>query len=147
MQNAAEYLWAQHRLGQDHPAFLLVFMIDSFLVRLWDLDGRRIAELPHSEPVRTLAVSRDGKRILTGSEDGRALLWDVQGNELFQFPTGDAVQQVAFSTDGENVVTVSPRRVRIWNFGSPWSIIERYQESVGKLPTESHEQPVHQAPQ
>jgi WD40 repeat protein len=105
------------------------------VVRLWDLDGRRIAELTHSEPVRTLAVSSDGKRILTGSEDGRALLWDVQGNQLFPFPAGDAVQQVAFSTDGESVVTVSPHRVRIWNFGSPRSIIEHYQKSVGKLPT------------
>jgi WD40 repeat protein len=109
------------------------------VVRLWDIGGRQLAELTHSEPVGALAVSRDGKRILTGSKDGRARLWDVQGNELFAFPDEDIIQQVAFSTDGNSVVTVSPHRVRIWNFGSPEAIIEHYQDSIGKPPTENDE--------
>lgn len=37
MKNAADYLWASHRLGKDHPTFRLVFMRDAFLIRLWEL--------------------------------------------------------------------------------------------------------------
>jgi hypothetical protein len=56
-----------------------------------------------------------------------------------KLPDVDNVQQAAFSTDGETVVTVSPHRVKIWNFGSPGSIIAHYRGSIGEPPAETGE--------
>ncbi|MBX3440862.1 MAG: hypothetical protein KF774_00545 [Planctomyces sp.] len=36
MQNAANFMRTQHRIGQDAPGFRLIFMRESFLVRLWE---------------------------------------------------------------------------------------------------------------
>jgi hypothetical protein len=37
MQNAANFMATQHRLGTETPDFLLVFMRDAFLIKLWEL--------------------------------------------------------------------------------------------------------------
>jgi WD40 repeat protein/tetratricopeptide (TPR) repeat protein len=55
------------------------------VVRLWDRDGRRMAELvppgwkagDESQGMFTLAYSPDGRQILAGCRDGRIYFWDV----------------------------------------------------------------------
>jgi hypothetical protein len=59
-------------------------------------------------------------------------LWDLSGNELLTFLDSDNIQQAVFSADDETVVTVSPHRVRVWNFGSPASIIAYFEHSIEK---------------
>ncbi len=39
----------------------------------------------HTAPVSALAISPDGKYILTGSQDGIAVLWDREGSQLTSF--------------------------------------------------------------
>ena len=49
----------------------------------------------HSRPVRSIAFSPDGKRALSGSDDGTMLLWDVDtGKQLRRFSahTGFVIQ-------------------------------------------------------
>jgi WD40 repeat protein len=56
------------------------------MVRVWDLaSGREIRTLSgHTNTVRTVAVSADSKRILSGSGDAR--IWDADsGNEIVKF--------------------------------------------------------------
>jgi hypothetical protein len=36
MQNAADFMRTQHKLGEDTPDFRLIFMRESFLIRLWE---------------------------------------------------------------------------------------------------------------
>jgi WD40 repeat protein len=102
------------------------------IVRIWKMDGRLVRKLPHPGSVGSVQVSRDGMRVLTGSRDGSARLWDLSGNELLTFLDSDNIQQAVFSADDETVVTVSPHRVRVWNFGSPASIIAYFEHSIEK---------------
>jgi hypothetical protein len=96
------------------------------MVRVWEMSGRLITELYHALPVRSVALSEDGMRVLTGSDDGNARLSDLSGNELFVFSDAEPIQQAAFATGGDQVITCSAHGVKTWDFGSPDSIIARY---------------------
>jgi WD40 repeat protein len=106
------------------------------MVRVWEMSGRLITQLYHERPVRSVALSEDGMRVLTGSDDGDARLFDLSGNtkELFVFSHAEPIQQAAFATGGDQVITCSEYGVKTWDFGSPDSIIARYRNTVGELP-------------
>ena len=61
----------------------------------------------HSDLVGAVALSPDGKYVVTGSWDKTARLWDVRtGKEIRQFiGHTDCVDIVAFSPDGSNILT------------------------------------------
>ena len=71
----------------------------------------------HSGGVLSVAVSSDGKFVLTGSTDKTALLWDLEtGKQLRRFVGHeDAVSAVQFSKDGQFVLTAShDKTARLW---------------------------------
>lgn len=60
-------------------------------------------QFTYDSPINAVAVSPDGSRLLTGSDDGLVLVWDIASGEIVQ-QLGDqlaAVQSVAFSPDGQ----------------------------------------------
>jgi hypothetical protein len=60
----------------------------------------------HNESVETVAFSPDGKQVLSGGADGKALLWDINGGPpLREFTHGEVVHWVAFLPDGHRAVT------------------------------------------
>ena len=61
----------------------------------------------HSDLAGTVAISPDGKYVVTGSWDKTARLWDARtGKEIRQFiGHTDCVDIVAFSPDGSNILT------------------------------------------
>jgi predicted NACHT family NTPase len=63
----------------------------------------------HVRAVTSVAVSPDGKRILTGSMDRTAKVWDaLEGKELFTlFGHAQWIWAVAFSPDGQRLATGS----------------------------------------
>jgi WD40 repeat protein len=72
----------------------------------------------HAKQVRHVAFSRDGKQLLTGSQDGTARLWDVEtGKELRKF-TGDSlwVWAAVFAPDGKHALSSGSkdRALRLW---------------------------------
>jgi WD40 repeat protein/tRNA A-37 threonylcarbamoyl transferase component Bud32 len=74
--------------------------------------------LSHNDRVAALAFSRDGKMLLTGSDDQTARLWDSETG----LPIGMSyslpcpVYKVAFSEDGKTILAQGPDKiVRLWN--------------------------------
>lgn len=77
-------------------------------LRLWDLaTGKEIRRfVGHTKDIRRVAISPDGKRLLSGSFDGTTRLWDLQsGKEIRQLDgTGHFVEAVGFTRDGKRAV-------------------------------------------
>ena len=91
------------------------------MARLWDVaSGKEIRRFDHrhTNGVRSVAFSPDGKQVLTGSSDDTALLWDTaSGKEIRSFEGHAAgIASVAFSPDGKHILTGSADCTsRIWD--------------------------------
>jgi WD40 repeat protein len=72
----------------------------------------------HDKRITSVALSPDGRRLVSGSDDKTIRVWDVQtGRELKRF-TGhtDVVTCVALSPDGRWVLSASAdTSIRLWN--------------------------------
>jgi RNA polymerase sigma factor (sigma-70 family) len=84
------------------------------LVRLGSL------RLRHGARVTSLAFTPDGKKLVTGSNDWRAVLWDVRtGKKQRDFTgLGGAITTVTFSPDGKTLAIggdQKSQRIALWN--------------------------------
>jgi WD40 repeat protein len=89
-------------------------------IEVWDVDGSRLPALPQGLPsVASVAISRDGRRLLTGRSGGSAALWDLPAGRMIHV-LGEGVRlapQVAFSPDGRSAVLASPATQHTGNPG------------------------------
>ena len=61
------------------------------------------------------ALSRDGKTLATGGNDGAVKLWEMEtGRELKTLPGGTQVEGVAFSEDGSYVLAAAGLNLKLW---------------------------------
>jgi WD40 repeat protein/serine/threonine protein kinase len=77
-----------------------------------------LAPLRHDAAVLCAAISPDGRRIASGSQDGVVKIWDSQtGRNLASFAAHqDHVRRVGFSPDGRRLATASwDKSVKIWD--------------------------------
>jgi len=106
------------------------------IINLWDLKAPDPTSSPkvlrgHSDPVRSLAISADGHRLVSGADDGLALVWDLTATDPSANPARLAggggtsiVRSVAISGDGRYVITGSwepDYAARIWDLSLPSS--------------------------
>ncbi len=73
----------------------------------------------HGGPVRALAVSPDGDRLLSGSFDTAAIRWSLKTDTAEQVLRyhADAVNAVAFLKDGRMVTAGADARIAVWTAG------------------------------
>ncbi|MCZ7686605.1 MAG: WD40 repeat domain-containing protein [Sandaracinaceae bacterium] len=77
---------------------------------LWDtrVEPRARPRRGHGAPVRGLAFSPDGTRLLSGGWDRRAILWDVEsGAELATYARPERTEAVVFTASGDRFAVAS----------------------------------------
>ncbi|HEU4557954.1 MAG TPA: hypothetical protein VFS20_08900 [Longimicrobium sp.] len=83
------------------------------------LDGpMALAILHHRGPVTRVALSPDGSRLATASDDGTARIWDARTGALAATLDGRSgpVSTIAFSPDGLRLATATERSgARVWD--------------------------------
>lgn len=75
----------------------------------------------HTAPLSAVACSPDGRRMVTGSEDGTAKVWEVaSGREVFTLKSHSApIRSVAFSPNGQWIATGSEdHTTKLWDAAS-----------------------------
>ena len=89
------------------------------MARLWRVDtGKLLHTLRgHTEFVRDVEFSRDGKLLVTASDDSDARIWRIATAKTVRILRGHfgPVLAASFSPDRRWVVTAGPRTVGIWD--------------------------------
>jgi WD40 repeat protein len=74
--------------------------------------------LAHRDAIKALAISPDGKRLASGSNDSTIKLWQLPSGALTNTLTKHtkAVQALAFSPDGKILASADANQtIRLWN--------------------------------
>lgn len=103
--------------------------------RLYDLEGKLVREFAgEGEMCSSLAISRDGKYLLTGgSSEFGAKLWTMEGKFIREF-LGHTFQviAVAFSPDGKSILTgARDNTARCWAING--ELIQEFKGYVGSV--------------
>ena len=78
------------------------------VVRSGDL-ANRLRLLGHTQTIRRLALSQDGRRVVACAADGLVRVWNtIDGVEVSAFPVIPGVQRLFFTGDGTRLVVASP---------------------------------------
>ena len=90
----------------------------------------------HSDPVHSLAFSRDGRTLASAGSDGTIRLWDVARRAPLGEPLkghGIGFSSIAFSPDGRTLASASGDGIRLWDVARRAALGE---------PLEAHNGPV-----
>ena len=93
-------------------------------IKVWDAgSGAEVLTLPGDGPVMGVAISPDGKRIISGSLAGTVKVWDsATGTELMTLVVGyeTDVSAVAFSPDGITIAAGTyDSSIKLWESTKP----------------------------
>jgi cytochrome c len=91
----------------------------------------------HGGPVRALAVSADGSRVISGSFDATAIRWSLasgSAEKVLRFHDG-AVNAVAFLPDGRVATSGEDARIAVWRPGddTPQTVLKGHTAPVVAL--------------
>ena len=96
-------------------------------IQLWDAGNAKELQRfeGHSDGVRSVAFSRNGQYLLTGSNDGVARLLDTTtGKQIRRFESNSGVTSVTLSADNRYVLANELGRLKLWDVASGKEIHE-----------------------
>lgn len=104
---------------------------------LFDVPTARAQLSGHGGPVRSIAISADGKKVLSGSFDTAAIRWSLaQGSaeQVLRFHA-DAVNAVAFLKDGRIATAGADTKIALWTEGrqQPDDVLEGHTAPIVAL--------------
>jgi WD40 repeat protein/serine/threonine protein kinase len=107
-----------------------------FAVRVWDLEtgNQRRPMQGHKGTVCSVAVSTDGRYVLSGGADAVLILWDARaGREIRRFRGHtDAVHRVALLPNARRAVSCGgDRTIRLWDIDSGQEIRQHFKDESG----------------
>ena len=92
----------------------------------------------HTDTVRAVALSADGRRAVSGSSDKTVRVWDLEGDQpprVLEGHTG-AVKAVALLADGKRAISGSDdKTIRVWDLegGVPPRVLEGHTNQVNAV--------------
>jgi WD40 repeat protein len=91
-------------------------------IRIWNAETGAVVGKPlegHSDRVRSVAYSPDGRHIISGSDDNTIRIWDAETSAAVGKPLSghtSNVTSVAYSPDGRYIISGSDdKTIRIWD--------------------------------
>jgi WD40 repeat protein/serine/threonine protein kinase len=107
-----------------------------FAVRVWDVEsGQQLRPFDgHSGTVWSLAVSTDGRYLLSGGNDAVAILWDAKTGRIIHRLSGHGsrVHCVAFLPGARRVVSAGDdSMIRFWDVDNGREILGHFKDPTG----------------
>jgi len=97
-------------------------------ILIWDVESKQMVLNPlrHADMVKSSCFSPDGKRLASGSLDGKVCLWDAQTGAFLVALEGhrDWVGCVAFSPDGLKLASGSSDAICVWRTDNSERLLE-----------------------
>ncbi|EKV02620.1 WD40 repeat-containing protein [Leptolyngbya sp. PCC 7375] len=112
---------------------------DDNTAQIWDLESNNSIVLNHSEPVKDISFSPDGKILVTASTDGKARLWDMDGKQLQMLVdpansnSSSPLLGASFDPMGEFIATTAEDgEIKIWALedGSIFQSFKAHSKSI-----------------
>ncbi|KIJ40495.1 hypothetical protein M422DRAFT_256455 [Sphaerobolus stellatus SS14] len=98
---------------------------------------RDLQVLEHGDAVWTVALSPDGKHIVSGSWDKTIQIWDTKTGEAVGEPLQghqESVLTVAFSPDGKHIVSGSEdKTIQIWDAKTGEAMVSLFRDTKNQL--------------
>jgi RNA polymerase sigma factor (sigma-70 family) len=88
------------------------------LIRQWDVDtGKELQPYPgHQAEIAQVAISADGRKILTAGHEGQICLWERTAARLiWQTRQAGSVTHMVWAADGKTAVTADGDTLRVWD--------------------------------
>ena len=110
---------------------------DEEIARIWQMDGNQVADaapvelVGHTGGIQSIALSDDGKYVITGSSDATARFWDARtGTSKFSIKHKGAIQAVDYSVrrDGRPTLIAvggADNVVELWRVTEEGEVTER----------------------
>ncbi|KAG9125265.1 hypothetical protein FRC07_008334 [Ceratobasidium sp. 392] len=120
-------------------AFVFSGFNDGMVCELDAYYGEEIATLPtgHMKTVYSIMYASNGRRIVTGSEDGTVIVWSTEIYQMVGDPLrghAGAVYSVSYSPDCDSVASGShDTTVRIWSFQADRTVSKSFDGHTGSI--------------